>query len=171
MTFGTNHGIRRWLAHHGVPLLLSEKVSTFKMLPMVIMGSIFMCIAGLTVNWNKRWILETPVLYPWKWVFNKFSDADSSPTDYNIFHLSLMAVVCVYVHHFQIRFLHDPSKDTGYVGCALTSNMVRFYKNQDDSWSHEVWRERNSAPIVVLVQLLYWNNIFICHKCTLKNAD
>ncbi|RLN21830.1 selenium-binding protein 1-like [Panicum miliaceum] len=24
----------------------------------------------------------------------------------------------------EVRFLHDPSKDTGYVGCALTSNMV-----------------------------------------------
>ncbi|EXC33230.1 Selenium-binding protein 2 [Morus notabilis] len=38
----------------------------------------------------------------------------------------------------EIRFLHDPSKDTGFVGCALTSNMVRFFKNQDDSWSHEL---------------------------------
>ncbi|CAL5347677.1 unnamed protein product [Camellia sinensis] len=24
----------------------------------------------------------------------------------------------------EIRFLHDPSKDTGFVGCALTSNMI-----------------------------------------------
>ncbi|XP_047308521.1 selenium-binding protein 1-like [Impatiens glandulifera] len=38
----------------------------------------------------------------------------------------------------EIRFLHDPSKDTGYVGCALSSTMVRFFKNQDESWSHEV---------------------------------
>ncbi|KAI3997766.1 hypothetical protein MKX01_007653 [Papaver californicum] len=38
----------------------------------------------------------------------------------------------------EIRFLHEPSKDTGYVGCALSSNMVRFFKNPDDSWSHEV---------------------------------
>jgi selenium-binding protein 1 len=38
----------------------------------------------------------------------------------------------------QVRFLHDPSKDTGYVGCALTSNMVRFFKTADGSWSHEV---------------------------------
>ncbi|KAH7521599.1 hypothetical protein FEM48_Zijuj07G0050300 [Ziziphus jujuba var. spinosa] len=38
----------------------------------------------------------------------------------------------------EIRFLHDPSKDTGFVGCALTSNMVRFFKNQDGSWSHEI---------------------------------
>ncbi|KAI0489414.1 hypothetical protein KFK09_029256 [Dendrobium nobile] len=38
----------------------------------------------------------------------------------------------------EIRFLHDPSKDTGFVGCALTSNIVRFFKNTDDSWSHEV---------------------------------
>ncbi|KAL4204596.1 hypothetical protein AMTRI_Chr01g110690 [Amborella trichopoda] len=38
----------------------------------------------------------------------------------------------------EIRFLHDPSKDTGFVGCALSSNMVRFYKNPDGLWSHEV---------------------------------
>ncbi|KAI5002940.1 hypothetical protein ZWY2020_027590 [Hordeum vulgare] len=38
----------------------------------------------------------------------------------------------------EVRFLHDPSKDTGYVGCALTSNMVRFFKTADGSWSHEV---------------------------------
>lgn len=38
----------------------------------------------------------------------------------------------------QIRFLHDPSKDIGFVGCALASTMVRFSKTQDGSWSHEV---------------------------------
>lgn len=38
----------------------------------------------------------------------------------------------------QIRFLHDPAKDTGFVGCALTSNMVRFFKNPDETWGHEV---------------------------------
>ncbi|XAR48808.1 hypothetical protein NMG60_11031761 [Bertholletia excelsa] len=38
----------------------------------------------------------------------------------------------------EIRFLHDPSKDMGFVGCALSSNMVRFFKTPDGSWSHEV---------------------------------
>ncbi|KVH90914.1 Selenium-binding protein [Cynara cardunculus var. scolymus] len=38
----------------------------------------------------------------------------------------------------EIRFLHDPTKDTGFVGCALSSNMVRFFKTSDGSWSHEV---------------------------------
>ncbi|XVF65358.1 hypothetical protein PTKIN_Ptkin09bG0241900 [Pterospermum kingtungense] len=38
----------------------------------------------------------------------------------------------------ETRFLHDPTKDTGYVGCALSSNMVRFFKTPDGSWSHEV---------------------------------
>ena len=37
----------------------------------------------------------------------------------------------------QIRFLHDPSKDTGYVGGALSSNMIRFFKNSDETWGHE----------------------------------
>lgn len=40
--------------------------------------------------------------------------------------------------YLQIRFLHDPAKDTGFVGCALTSNMVRFFKKPDESWGHEV---------------------------------
>ena len=41
----------------------------------------------------------------------------------------------------QVRFLHDPSKDTGFVGCALSSNMVRFFKTEDESWSHEVHKK------------------------------
>ena len=43
-----------------------------------------------------------------------------------------------FIFNMQIRFLHDPAKDTGFVGCALSSNMVRFFKNPDGSWSHEV---------------------------------
>nr|CAC67491.1 selenium binding protein [Lotus japonicus]CAC67492.1 selenium binding protein [Lotus japonicus] len=38
----------------------------------------------------------------------------------------------------EIRFLHDPAKDTGFVGSALSSNMIRFFKTQDGSWSHEL---------------------------------
>ncbi|KAE9587846.1 putative transcription factor WD40-like family [Lupinus albus] len=38
----------------------------------------------------------------------------------------------------EIRFLHDPSKDTGFVGSALSSNMIRFFKTDDGSWSHEL---------------------------------
>ncbi|WMV48348.1 hypothetical protein MTR67_041733 [Solanum verrucosum] len=38
----------------------------------------------------------------------------------------------------EVRFLHNPSEAIGYVGCALTSNMVRFFKNPDGSWGHEV---------------------------------
>ncbi|XP_043721850.1 selenium-binding protein 2-like [Telopea speciosissima] len=38
----------------------------------------------------------------------------------------------------ETRFLHDPSKDTGFVGCALSSNVVRFFKTADGSWDHEV---------------------------------
>ncbi|KAG4995622.1 Selenium-binding protein 2 [Glycine soja] len=44
----------------------------------------------------------------------------------------------LYGRHLHIRFLHDPAKDTGFVGSALTSNMIRFFKTQDESWSHEV---------------------------------
>ncbi|KAJ4723086.1 Selenium-binding protein [Melia azedarach] len=38
----------------------------------------------------------------------------------------------------EIRFLHDPSKAVGFVGATLSSNMIRFFKTEDGSWSHEV---------------------------------
>ncbi|CAK8567112.1 unnamed protein product [Lathyrus sativus] len=38
----------------------------------------------------------------------------------------------------EIRFLHDPAKDTGFVGSALSSNMIRFFKKEDDTWGHEI---------------------------------
>ncbi|RID53012.1 hypothetical protein BRARA_G00440, partial [Brassica rapa] len=37
----------------------------------------------------------------------------------------------------EIRFLHDPTKATGFTGCALSSTIVRFFKNEDETWSHE----------------------------------
>ena len=51
---------------------------------------------------------------------------------------SIKSLTCPSFTDLQIRFLHDPSKDTGFVGCALTSNMVRFFMTPDGSWSHEV---------------------------------
>ena len=29
----------------------------------------------------------------------------------------------------EIRFLHDPDQAQGFVGCALSSTVVRFFKN------------------------------------------
>lgn len=34
----------------------------------------------------------------------------------------------------EIRFLHNPRSSVGYVGCALTSNIFKFYKNDDQKW-------------------------------------
>lgn len=30
----------------------------------------------------------------------------------------------------EIRFLHDPAASQGFVGCALSSTIQRFYKNK-----------------------------------------
>ena len=38
----------------------------------------------------------------------------------------------------QVRFLHDPVKDTGFAACAFASNIVRFLKKPDETWGHEV---------------------------------
>lgn len=37
----------------------------------------------------------------------------------------------------EIRFLHDPLAAEGFVGCAVTSNVYRFYKAEDNSWKVE----------------------------------
>uniref|UniRef100_A0A8C9QH63 Methanethiol oxidase n=1 Tax=Spermophilus dauricus TaxID=99837 RepID=A0A8C9QH63_SPEDA len=37
----------------------------------------------------------------------------------------------------EIRFLHDPAADQGFVGCALSSNIQRFFKNEGGTWSVE----------------------------------
>lgn len=37
----------------------------------------------------------------------------------------------------EVRFLHEPSKAEGFVGCALSSEMVRFYCGADGRWAKE----------------------------------
>jgi len=54
----------------------------------------------------------------------------------------------------QIRFLHDPSKDTGFVGSALSSNMIRFFKNSDETWSHEVSVVSDSFSLLLVLVLI-----------------
>jgi hypothetical protein len=75
--------------------------------------------------------------------------------------------VCICVH---VRFLNDPLKDTGYVGCALTSNMVRFFKTADGSWSHEVGPFVHAKVLSHIIDLIFNFNLLtlpICHTCRL----
>lgn len=37
----------------------------------------------------------------------------------------------------EIRFLHDPKATTGYVGCALSSTVFRFYRTDKGDWAAE----------------------------------
>jgi selenium-binding protein 1 len=37
----------------------------------------------------------------------------------------------------EIRFLHDPNATEGFVGCALSSTVFRFYKSQEGVWAAE----------------------------------
>ncbi|PFX13462.1 selenium-binding protein 1-like isoform X1 [Stylophora pistillata] len=37
----------------------------------------------------------------------------------------------------EIRFMHDPDQTQGFVGCALKSTIVRFFQNEEKSWSTE----------------------------------
>lgn len=38
----------------------------------------------------------------------------------------------------ETRFLHDPSQPQGFVGAALSSNVIRFSKDGDDKWKTAV---------------------------------
>jgi len=38
----------------------------------------------------------------------------------------------------EVRFLHDPAAAEGYVGCALSSEMVRFFRQEEGTWDSEV---------------------------------
>uniref|UniRef100_A0A674NNG4 Methanethiol oxidase n=1 Tax=Takifugu rubripes TaxID=31033 RepID=A0A674NNG4_TAKRU len=37
----------------------------------------------------------------------------------------------------EVRFLHDPSATEGYVGCALSGSVFRFYKTLEGDWAAE----------------------------------
>nr|XP_033334103.1 methanethiol oxidase [Megalopta genalis] len=37
----------------------------------------------------------------------------------------------------EVRFLHDPKASEGFVGCAISSNVHRFYKTADGEWRTE----------------------------------
>ncbi|XP_015111894.1 methanethiol oxidase isoform X1 [Diachasma alloeum] len=37
----------------------------------------------------------------------------------------------------EIRFLHEPTASEGYVGCAVASNIFRFFKKEDGKWDAE----------------------------------
>lgn len=37
----------------------------------------------------------------------------------------------------EVRFLHDPKSSEGFVGCAVTSNVYRFYKTPEGEWLAE----------------------------------
>jgi len=38
----------------------------------------------------------------------------------------------------EIRFLHDPSAKQGFVGCALSSSIIRFFQTDKGDWDQEV---------------------------------
>ncbi|XP_065026313.1 selenium-binding protein 1-like isoform X5 [Musa acuminata AAA Group] len=57
----------------------------------------------------------------------------------------------------EARFLHDPSKDTGFVGCGLSSNMVRFFKTTDGAWSHEICFAICFSSFLVILPSFRWD--------------
>jgi selenium-binding protein 1 len=47
----------------------------------------------------------------------------------------------------EVRFLHDPNATEGFVGCALTSEMWRFFKKPDGTWGHESVIKVDNIPV------------------------
>lgn len=35
----------------------------------------------------------------------------------------------------EVRFLHNPKSSEGFVGCAVTSNVYKFYKTSNGEWA------------------------------------
>lgn len=48
-----------------------------------------------------------------------------------------------------IRFLHDPAASQGFVGCALSSTIQRFYKNEVTG---TLWPSPPSSPVSASAQ-------------------
>ena len=46
-----------------------------------------------------------------------------------------------------MRFLHNPDKAIGFVACALSSTVVRFFKKKDDTWDHEVLKNEELVDV------------------------
>lgn len=49
----------------------------------------------------------------------------------------------------EIRFLHDPAASQGFVGCALSSTIQRFYKNEVTG---TLWPSPPSSPVSASAQ-------------------
>jgi len=47
----------------------------------------------------------------------------------------------------EVRFLHEPTATEGYVGCALSSEMVRFYKTSGGKWANETVTKIPAVPV------------------------
>jgi len=47
----------------------------------------------------------------------------------------------------EVRFLHDPESAEGYVGCALSSEMLRFFKNEAGVWDTQSVVQIPSVPV------------------------
>lgn len=47
----------------------------------------------------------------------------------------------------ETRFLHNPDATTGFVGCALSSNLIRFWKGGDGDYHTEVAVAQPWAPV------------------------
>lgn len=47
----------------------------------------------------------------------------------------------------EVRFLHDPASAEGYVGCALSSEIVRFFIGNDSVWNKETVVKIPSVPV------------------------
>ena len=50
----------------------------------------------------------------------------------------------------EVRFLHNPDRAEGFVGAALSSTLIRFFKKEDGEWATQV---RNVIPKLSALKL------------------
>ena len=58
----------------------------------------------------------------------------------------------------ELRFLHNPNETKGYVGAALSTNIIRFYKNEDGSQLMVSRTIYDIETVKTLFRLTSWTN-------------
>ena len=55
----------------------------------------------------------------------------------------------------EVRFLHNPDRAEGFVGAALSSTLIRFYKKEDGEWATQVKNTSGEVTAVTLFGLYF----------------
>lgn len=92
-------------------------------------------------------LIATEFISPYNWfngeTFEVIKDKDLSGRTLNVYSWKTKRLVQKIdlgdegVTPLEIRFLHDPKSQEGFVGCAFTSSVFRIFRKSDKTWAAE----------------------------------